>query len=106
MELKKRIYSKEIKERLEEFVNKEIIVSGWVEEIRDLGSIKFIVLRDREGYIQLCLKKGKVPNEIIEKVKGITRESVLAASGIVINNKIAPNGFEIFPNEIEILSPA
>lgn len=106
MELKKRIYSSEIKKELGNFAGKDVIVAGWVEEIRDLGNLKFIILRDRNGFIQICIKKGKVPEDIIKGVKGITRESVLAIKGNVITNKIAPNGFEIYPQEIEILSLA
>ena len=33
--------------------NQEIVLSGWVSTIRDLGGILFIELRDRSGFFQL-----------------------------------------------------
>ena len=47
-------YSKEIGEK--EY-NNIVSVAGWIEDIRNLGSIAFIILRDREGTLQItCLK--------------------------------------------------
>ena len=31
-------------------------LAGWVHEVRDLGKLKFIVLRDRGGFIQVTAK--------------------------------------------------
>ncbi|RLI86957.1 MAG: aspartate--tRNA(Asn) ligase, partial [Candidatus Altiarchaeales archaeon] len=43
-------YSSEIKPGLE---GKEVVLCGWVHEIRDLGKLKFLILRDRGGFIQI-----------------------------------------------------
>ena len=44
----------------------DAVLSGWVHTVRDLGNIKFIVLRDAEGIAQVTVKKGVVKDELLE----------------------------------------
>lgn len=37
----------------------EVTLFGWVKEIRDLGGIRFIILQDREGTIQITVPRKK-----------------------------------------------
>ncbi len=108
---KDRVYSNELKnfvnkEDKENTENKEILIVGWVQETRDFGNLKFIVLRDREGTVQICMKKKKTPDEILDKVKDLTKESVVYIRGNLSINAKAPNGYEIFPAEMNIISIA
>ncbi|WP_088335852.1 aspartate--tRNA(Asn) ligase [Methanopyrus sp. KOL6] len=82
----------------------EVRLAGWVHEVRDLGGIKFVLLRDRTGIVQLTLPRQKVPKETFEKVPKLTKESVIRVEGIVQANKKAPRGVEIIPRRIEVLS--
>jgi aspartyl-tRNA synthetase len=100
--LKNRVYSNEV---LKKRLNKAVI-AGWVQEIRDFGRMKFLVIRDKEGLIQLTAKKGFVKDSVFEKLSEITKESVIAVSGDVLKNEKAPNGIELIPKEIEVLSKA
>ena len=93
-------YSNEIDKKLD---GKQAIVMGWVREFRDLGKVKFIKLADREGFLQIIIKKD-MPAKILDKVKNLGREDVIAVKGIVKSNKEAPNGFEIVPDEIKVLN--
>lgn len=86
--------------------NKEVLIAGWVQEIRNLGNLKFIILRDREGTAQICIKKKKASDEILNKVKELTKESIISVRGNLSVNPKAPNGYEIFPNELNIISTA
>ena len=83
-----------------------VIVSGWVHEIRDFGGMAFLILRDREGLVQVTMPKKKVPKEIIDIVKGLSRESVISVGGTVKAEAKAPHGYELIPTEIEVLSIA
>ncbi|MCQ5363219.1 MAG: aspartate--tRNA(Asn) ligase [Candidatus Methanomethylicia archaeon] len=94
-------YTSQIKPEDDE---KEVVVAGWVHRIRDLGNLKFIILRDREGLIQITLKKGVTAPELIDLAENIKDEYVIAVKGVVKANKIAPKGRELLPLEIEILS--
>ena len=49
-------YSIEINQGMD---GKDVCLAGWVHELRDLGKLKFLVLRDREGFIQITAKDLK-----------------------------------------------
>ncbi|MEK6982030.1 MAG: aspartate--tRNA(Asn) ligase [Candidatus Micrarchaeota archaeon] len=81
----------------------EVYVAGWVHDVRDLGKLKFVTLRDRTGILQVIAKAGKVDDSILEKMK-LNREDVVAFKGKIVANKIAPDGVELVPSSVEILS--
>ena len=82
----------------------EVIVFGWVQDVRDLGGIKFFVLRDRSGSVQVTLPRGKVPEEVFEKFDKLQKEFVVGVKGVVRRMEKAPRGVEIIPNELRILN--
>jgi len=86
--------------------DKDIEITGWVHEIRDLGGIRFLLVRTRDEIVQVTFPKRKVSGELIEKVRTISRESVIYVKGKISEDKRAPNGFEVIPNFIDILSVA
>lgn len=100
MEAYRSHYSKDVGSK--EF-GKLITISGWVEDIRNIGSIAFIILRDRKGTLQVTVLKKK-NLELFEKLVSLPRESVIAVKGICKENEKVRNGYEIIPEEIEVLS--
>ena len=98
--LKRTCYSDKLKE------GEEVVISGWVHERRDLGGIKFILLRDREGIAQITAPKKKVSEEIFKLIDSLGREWVISVKGTVKSSPQAPNGLEVIPQEIEIISTA
>jgi len=89
---------------LKENVSKEVLVEGFVHEIRDQKKVKFVLLRDNSGIIQLVVTEDN--KKIFGKIAKISRESVLAVKGIVKEQKHAPGGMEILVKDYEILSEA
>ena len=92
-----------------EDVNKEIILSGWVQKIRDKGGLIWIDLRDRYGITQLLLEEGRSNNETIKIARRLGREFVIQAKGKVIereakNPKMVTGDIEIDLNSLEILN--
>jgi len=85
---------------------KTIEVAGWAHEIRDMGKLKFLILRDREGFIQITAKVGVTAEEVLSKINSISRESVVRVKGLIKKGPKAPNGVEINPLEIEVISLA
>ncbi|MEM2944426.1 MAG: aspartate--tRNA(Asn) ligase [Methanomassiliicoccales archaeon] len=85
---------------------KEVIVKGWVQEIRNLGGISFVILRDRYGLIQITIHKKSTPLYLYEALTTVPRESVILVSGIVKESKQAKKGYEIIPKNCKILSEA
>ena len=83
-----------------------VTVCGWAHEIRDLGGITFLVVRDREGLIQVTLFKKAIDKGVLEVVKSISRESVVSVTGTVKKEAKAPNGYELVPTAITVLGKA
>jgi len=89
-----------------ELAGEEVIVMGNVTDIRDLGGIKFFLLRDIGGTVQITAPKSSVSANVLEKIDSLTRESVVAVRGKITAAKQAPRGVEIVPLEIKILNLA
>ncbi|MCW8966793.1 MAG: aspartate--tRNA(Asn) ligase [Candidatus Pacearchaeota archaeon] len=85
---------------------KEVEVAGWVQNTRDLSKVKFLVLRDKSGIVQVTAVASKTPKEIFQDFEKIPRESVVYIKGNVIDSKQAPGGKEILPTKLEIISEA
>jgi aspartyl-tRNA synthetase len=84
---------------------KKIVVAGWVEDIRNIGSIAFIIIRDSKGTFQVTSLKKENP-ELFEKIVNISRESVISVSGLCQQSEKARNGYEIIPESFTVLSEA
>ena len=90
-------------------VNKEVILMGWVQKERNLGSLIFIDLRDNTGITQIAIKDDN--KEIFDKAKDIKSEYVLCVKGDVRereskNNNIPTGEIEVIANELIILDTA
>ncbi len=88
-----------------ELFGKNITVAGWIEDIRNIGSIAFIILRDKKGTLQITALKKEKP-DLFEKIVNLSRESVISVSGLCQESSKARNGYEIIPQEFDILSEA
>jgi aspartyl-tRNA synthetase len=95
-----------IKEAFEQKSGAKVKLAGWVHEIRALGKVKFLVLRDVSGRIQTVGVKGETPEKDFELIGKINRESVVYIDGVVKDSKQAPGGKEIGIEKIEIVSEA
>jgi len=84
----------------------EVIVMGWIRDIRDLGGIRFIVLQDRLGRVQITIPESEVDKKTLNKSSSLHRQDCIAVKGIVRRMEKAPRGVEIIPKEIRILGIA
>ena len=83
-----------------------VTVAGWVHEIRDLGGIAFLILRDTTGKIQVKFEKDGMADDLVETGLDLHRESVVAVGGDVEEEDRAPTGVEVVPENIELLAEA
>lgn len=84
-------------------LNEEVYLIGWVNKVRDLGSLTFIDLRDRSGIVQLILKNDSnsfesIKNEYLLHVKGVVRKKD------VPNPKLKTGEIEIEVSELSIIN--
>ena len=90
-----------------EISGEEVLLMGWVHEIRDLGGIIFVIIRDRDGLIQVTAPSKKVDAEILVDLRALRKESVVAIKGTAAQEAgKAPNGVEIIPSKVKILNLA
>jgi aspartyl-tRNA synthetase len=80
----------------------DIFIAGWIQQVRNLGGLKFIQLQDRTGLVQIVLPKKKVTPEVFEI--DYQEGDIIAVKGTIVENKSAPKGKEILPSEIIVLN--
>lgn len=88
-------------------IGSRVTVAGWVRKQRNLGSLIFIDLRDRTGYVQLAFDENSAP-ELFEAASSVRSEYVLAVSGTVrersSKNPDIPTGdIEIYAETLSVL---
>ncbi|MEM5802095.1 MAG: aspartate--tRNA(Asn) ligase [Candidatus Aenigmatarchaeota archaeon] len=98
--LKRTHYTNEIRK----VVGKEVILAGWVHDIRLKGGINFLLLRDKEGIAQIVIEKSKSNEEILKTIKDLHQEDVILVRGRVVKSKIAKAGIEVIPKEIKVIN--
>ena len=81
--------------------DQDVILAGWVEDLRKMGKMTFLTLRDVTGITQIILT-----DELTKTVEGITRQSVVRVTGKVQDTRARDFEYEIKANEISILAKA
>ncbi len=82
----------------------EVHLLGWLHERRDLGGLRFLILRDRSGKVQLIMNRRDTPEEVWRITDGLKRESVLSVTGTVKRSPQAPGGAEVLVGKVELLA--
>ncbi|WP_067961227.1 aspartate--tRNA(Asn) ligase [Nitrosopumilus sp. Nsub] len=91
----------DISELNQELIGKDVILGGWIEDLRKLGKMSFITLRDISGISQVIVK-----GELNDNLGEINRQSAVRIKGIVQETKARDFEFEIKAEEIEVLAKA
>ena len=88
-------------------INKDgkVEINGWAENVRNLGGLAFITVRDINGKYQITVSKNSNP-AIFEKINEIKAESVIKAFGEKKENAKAVSGYEIIPEKLEVITVA
>src|SRR3989440_5350427 len=84
---------------------KEASIAGWVEDVRNLGGIAFLIVRQRDGTFQVTIKKKSDP-DLFNRASKVVRESVVAVRGRIEPNPQVRNGWELTATALDVLSPA
>ena len=97
-----RIYLNELKN----YYDKTVEISGFVDNIRDLQWVQFVILRDNTGKVQITIEKSEEKNkEMVELISNLPLESTIKIKGKVMESpKVKLNGMEVIPESIEVTS--
>lgn len=90
-------------------VNKQVTLAGWVQRLRDKGSVLWIDMRDRYGITQLIFEEGRIDAGLLEMARNLGREFVIQVEGTVVerlskNDKIPTGEIEIKASKLKILN--
>lgn len=90
---------------LAEHYDEEVTLKGFVDKIRDLQYVQFLVLRDSTGKIQVTIEKNEENKQMNETVSALTKESTLTVRGKLLESpKVRLRGMEVIPTSIEVTS--
>ena len=89
-------------------IGQNVRINGWVKNIRKLGSLIFIEIKDRFGFIQIVVEQD---NKFFDEIYHTPIQSTVCISGIVqkrknVNNKIKNGDIEIIINDYLIYAKA
>ena len=89
-------------EELGKHVGKEVEIRGWLYNKRNLGKVKFVIVRDGSGFLQGVILRDQAPDKILENFKKVTLESSVILRGVVREEPRAPGGYEVDVTDFEI----
>ena len=94
--------------KLNNYIDKEIKFSGFVDTIRDKKWVMFVILRDSTGKVQMTIEKSDENNkELLDIMSNVTVESVVNVTCKVVSNEaVKLGGIELIPSKIEVSSLA
>lgn len=89
---------------LEKFYDQDVLIQGFVENIRNLQYVIFMIIKDNTGKVQVTIEKEN-NEELVNVVEGITLESTVKIIGKCNEAPtVKLGGKEIIPSSIEITS--
>lgn len=91
---------------LKNYADKEIVFEGFVDAIRDIKWVQFVVLRDNTGKVQMTIEKSLESNkEMVELISTLPLESTVKVNcKVVMNPNVKLNRMELIPTKIEVTS--
>ncbi len=89
--------------QLSQHAGQEVVIKGWLYNLRSSGKILFPQLRDGTGVVQCVVLKSSVTPEVWEALKALGQESALTIRGTVRADSRAPGGYEIDVVDAEVI---
>ncbi len=89
-----------------ELDGQDITLFGWVQEVRDLGGIRFIILQDREGTLQITIPKKRIAPDVLAKSDLLQKRFSVGVIGVVKKTNMTPRGIEVIPRTIKVFNIA
>ncbi len=83
------------------YVGQQVRLRGWLHNVRRLGGVSFVVLRDGWGTIQAVTESEADLNPISE----LSLESVIELTGVVMATAQAPGGVELHQPKVNVITP-
>ena len=94
-----------------EHIEKKVILSGWVQKVRDKGSLVWVDIRDRYGITQLIFDADRTEASLLKQAQSLSRECVIQVAGLVIerqsiNPDLSTGDIEVLVSHLKVLNRA
>jgi asparaginyl-tRNA synthetase len=99
IDYKKKVDIRDIAKHL----GQEVIIAGWLYNMRSSGKIKFLLVRDGSNTIQCVMVQNEVSEKVFTSADSIGIESSLLVKGLVKEDKRSPLGFELQVSDVLVL---
>lgn len=97
----KRVYIKDLKN----YFDSEVKIEGFIDSIRDLQYVQFVIVRDVTGKVQVTIEKNEDNQKLVDIISSLTNESTVIIEGKILESpKVKLNGMELIPTKIEVTS--
>ncbi len=87
-----------------ELAGTEVVLMGWTHILRDKGKIKFLILRDERGTVQVTIPEKKVSKNVFITSGNLKPETAVSVTGKVVATTQVASGAEVIPLKIRILN--
>ncbi len=81
-------------------IGERVRVQGWLHALRKMGEVNFVIIRDRTGIAQAVASVSD-----LAPLSGLQNETVIEIEGLVVEAEAAPGGYELYHNQIRVLTP-
>ena len=85
------------------YEGREVVIRGWLYNLRESGKLLFPIFRDGTGVIQGVVSKAAVSAEMFEMLRRLPHESSVVVSGRVRADRRAPGGYELEVSWVEVV---
>ena len=89
---------------LNQYENQEGELRGWVYNIRSIGKIWFVILRDGTGLLQGVVVKGEASDETFSLEHQLNQEDSIIINGTVRKEPRSVGGYELGVKEITVVN--
>lgn len=79
---------------LNKYIGENIEVQGFVDNIRNLQYVQFVILRDSTGKVQMTIEKNEENSNLVKIIDELTLESTVKVTGKLLDSpKVKLNGY-------------
>jgi aspartyl-tRNA synthetase len=96
--IKRTHYASQLDESL---LGQQVTIGGWIEDIRDIGKLAFVTVRDPTGTCQLIIS-----GDNLQKATDVPRQSVVIVTGVAQKSKAKNSSVEVKVLEFNIITKA
>ena len=90
--------------KLDQYIDQDVEIKGWVYNRRSVGKIWFLILRDGTGLLQCVIVDGECDSETFSLEQQLNQEDSVIVTGRVKKEPRAVGGYELGVNQVSVVN--